>query len=178
MVFKSGSLGPKFELFLMFLFKLISSFYFYYHLCKMKFKIIITFLFFATNIYSQNWETNFEVSKNRAEKEKKFIIMVFQGSDWCVPCMKLDKEIWTSEEFVNYSDENLIMLKVDFPKKRKNKLSQVQQEHNNVLAEKYNTVGYFPFVVLVDYNGNVIGTTAYKKVSPNKYIEIIESFQL
>jgi thiol-disulfide isomerase/thioredoxin len=75
--------------------------------------------------------------------------MVFQGSDWCAPCMKLDKEIWTSEEFVNDSDENLIMLKVDFPKKRKNKLSQVQQEHNNVLAEKYNTVGYFPFVVLV-----------------------------
>ena len=144
----------------------------------MKLRIIVALLFFITNGFSQNWETSFEVSKDKAEKEDKLIVMVFQGSDWCVPCMKLDREIWTSEEFVNYSDENLIMLKVDFPKKRKNKLSQVQQEHNNVLAEKYNTVGYFPFVVLVDYNGNVIGTTAYKKVSPNKYIEIIESFQL
>ena len=144
----------------------------------MKLRIIVALLFFITNGFSQNWETSFEVSKDKAKKEDKLIVMVFQGTDWCVPCMKLAREIWTSAEFVNYSDENLIMLKVDFPKKRKNKLSEVQQERNNVLAEKYNTVGYFPFVVLVDYNGNVIGTTAYKKVSPNKYIEIIESFQL
>jgi thioredoxin-related protein len=143
----------------------------------MKFKIIITFLFFATNIYSQNWETNFEVSKNRAEKEKKFIVMVFQGSDWCAPCMKLDREIWTSIEFVNFSDENLVMLKVDFPKKRKNKLSKIQQEHNNNLAEKYNTVGYFPFIVIMDFNGNVVGTISNKKKSAMEYIEIIESFQ-
>jgi thioredoxin-related protein len=142
----------------------------------MKLRVIIGLLFFITNGFSQNWETSFDVSKDKAEMEDKLIVMVFQGSDWCVPCMKLDREIWTSEEFVNYSDENLIMLKVDFPKKRKNKLSEVQQEQNNALAEKYNTVGYFPFVVLVDYKGNVVGTTAYKKISPDKYIEIIESF--
>ena len=143
----------------------------------MKFRIVVVFLFFVTNGFSQNWETNFEVSKDRAENEDKIIVMVFQGSDWCVPCMKLDREIWISEEFIKYSDENLIMLKVDFPKKRKNTLTKVQQEHNNELAEKYNTAGYFPFIVILDNNGNVIGTTSYKKLSPKKYIEIIESFQ-
>jgi hypothetical protein len=69
------------------------------------------------------------------------------------------------------------MLKVDFPKKRKNKLSKIQQEHNNNLAEKYNTVGYFPFIVIMDFNGNVVGTISNKKKSAMEYIEIIESFQ-
>ena len=142
----------------------------------MKLRIVVVLLFFVTNGFSQNWETNFDVAKDRAEKEGKSIVMVFQGSDWCAPCMKLDKEIWTSQEFISYSDENLVMLKVDFPKRKKNALNETQQEHNNILAEKYNTVGYFPFVVVVDYNGKVIGTTAYKKVSPDKYIEIIKSF--
>ena len=142
----------------------------------MKLRIVVVLLFFVTNGFSQNWETNFDVAKDRAEKEEKSIVMVFQGSDWCAPCMKLDREIWTSQEFINYSDENLVMLKVDFPKRKKNALSETQQEHNNILAEKYNTVGYFPFVVVVNHSGKVIGTTAYKKVSPDKYIKIIKSF--
>ena len=88
----------------------------------MKLRIVVVLLFFVANGFSQNWETNFDVAKDRAEKEGKSIVMVFQGSDWCAPCMKLDKEIWTSQEFISYSDENLVMLKVDFPKRKKNAL--------------------------------------------------------
>ena len=33
--------------------------------------------------------------------EDKNIIIVFSGSDWCAPCIKLDKNIWQSDAFKN-----------------------------------------------------------------------------
>ncbi len=128
--------------------------------------------------YSQHWETNFEKAKELATKENKTIIIVFQGSDWCAPCMKLEKEIWSNDEFIAHANNNYIMLKADFPKRKKNALDPKQQEHNNELAEQYNTAGYFPFVVIVNKDGDVLGNTGYKKVEVKKYIEILESFKL
>ena len=68
------------------------------------------------------------------------------------------------------------MLQADFPRKKKNSLNIEQQEKNNALAEKYNKNGYFPFVVVLDKNGNVLGETSYKKTSPNEYINELNSF--
>ena len=42
------------------------------------------------------------------------------------------------------------MLKADFPRKKKNLLPKPQQKNNNKLAEKYNSNGHFPFVVVLD----------------------------
>ena len=50
-------------------------------------KYLMTFLFLATTAfgYSQNWNTNFDEAKIKAEKENKNILLVFSGSDWCGP---------------------------------------------------------------------------------------------
>jgi len=141
-------------------------------------KIFLTFtLLLITFVgFSQNWITDFDVAKETASKENKKIILVFQGSDWCAPCIKLDTEIWSSEEFKNYADQNFVMVKADFPRKKKNELDDQQQQKNNALAEKYNTRGYFPYVVVLDENATVLGSTGYKKVNPTEYIEILSSF--
>jgi thioredoxin-related protein len=101
---------------------------------------------------------------------------VFQGSDWCAPCIKLDREIWSSEEFKTYAEKNFVEVKADFPRKKKNTLSKEQQLKNNQLMEKYNTRGYFPFVAILDKNGNLLGNTGYKKTSPAAYIKLLASF--
>ena len=125
---------------------------------------------------AQDWQTDFETAKSLAAEQDKPIILVFQGSDWCAPCIKLEKEIWSSEDFIAYSKEHYIMLKADFPRKRQNSLSAEQQEKNNALAEKYNKEGYFPLVVVLDKEGKVLGTTGYKKLTPSEYIEFLNSF--
>tara|TARA_B100000768_G_C11284835_1_gene381705 strand:- start:9807 stop:10235 length:429 start_codon:yes stop_codon:yes gene_type:complete len=127
-------------------------------------------------IYSQNWETSYENSVKSAIVQNKKIILVFQGSDWCGPCIKLSKEIWSSQEFIDYSKENYVLLQADFPRKKKNALSEEQQNINNFLAEKYNPNGYFPLVVILNKNGGVLGETSYKKVTPKQYINLLESF--
>ena len=97
--------------------------------------------------------------------------LVFSGSDWCAPCMKLDRFIWQSEEFKAFSNDHFILLRADFPKQKKNKLSDEQQAHNDRLAAKYNRNGYFPLVVILNKNGEIIGTTGYKNLSPAEYIK-------
>ena len=46
------------------------------------------------NSFPQNWLTNFDEAKAKATNEHKNILLVFSGTDWCAPCIKLDKFIW------------------------------------------------------------------------------------
>jgi thioredoxin-related protein len=140
-------------------------------------KLFITSLLLTFSIISssQSWVTDINQAKKIASNENKKIVLVFQGSDWCAPCMKLDKEIWSSEEFKAYAKENFVMLQADFPRKKANRLSKEMQEHNNQLAEKYNQQGFFPHVVILDKSGIVIGRTGYKKSSPSEYIKHLNS---
>ena len=137
---------------------------------------VITLLFAVVSTLSaQDWKTNFSEAKAEAQKENKKLIMVFQGSDWCAPCMKLNREIWSSEDFQSYAKDHYVMLKVDFPRKKDNALPDEQQIQNGKLAETYNKKGFFPFVVVLDPKGQVIGETGYKHITPDEYIHLLNS---
>lgn len=140
--------------------------------------IVLSFAFFlfGCTVNAQDWLTSFEEAKLLATEKNRNIILVFQGSDWCAPCIKLDKEIWSTDEFKEYASTHFIMLKADFPRKKQNALDPTQQEHNAKLAERYNKSGYFPFVVVLDKEGKVLGETSYQKKSPREYISLLTSF--
>ncbi len=141
-------------------------------------KIILIGLFLSTitSLNAQEWLTDFDQAKEIAREKKQNILLVFQGSDWCAPCIKLDKEIWSTGEFKNFAKEHFVMLQADFPRKKKNQLEKIQQEKNNTLAEIYNKQGFFPHVVVLDNKGAVLGRTGYKKISPAEYIKLLSSF--
>lgn len=111
-----------------------------------------------------------------AKESEKPIILVFQGSDWCAPCIKLDREIWATSIFKNYAAENYVMLKADFPRKKENALSKEQTQANALLADKYNQKGIFPLVVLLDSEGNELGQTSYKRLTPEDYIKELNRY--
>jgi thioredoxin-related protein len=133
-------------------------------------------LFVAVTANSQNWTTDVEEAKISAQKENETIVLVFQGSDWCAPCIKLDREIWSTDEFKAYAKGHYIMLKADFPRRKQNALSEDLQNHNKQLAETYNKNGYFPYVVMLDENGKVLSENGYKKTTPKAYIKLLESY--
>ncbi|NND78407.1 MAG: thioredoxin family protein [Eudoraea sp.] len=126
--------------------------------------------------FSQEWQTDFDTAKQLASEKNLPIILVFQGSDWCAPCIKLDRAIWSSQEFITYATDHFILLKADFPKKKKNALLPEQQKKNRILAEAYNSKGYFPWVVKLTKNGEVLGNVSYQKMTPKGYIQLLESF--
>ena len=143
----------------------------------MKKIIIYLFVFISSLSYSQNWNTNFEDAKQYALKDNKNILLVFSGSDWCAPCIKLDNVVWKSEAFKSESEKNWVIYKADFPKKKANQLSPELTESNNKLAEKYNKNGSFPLVSLLDKTGKVIGMTGFKNISATDYIQLIHSLE-
>ena len=128
------------------------------------------------NLSAQEWQTNFEKAKDLAQKKDNHIVLVFQGSDWCAPCIKLDREVWSTAEFQDLAKDHFVMLKADFPRKQKNRLPEAQEEHNKMLASKYNPNGYFPFVVVLDASGKVLGETAYEKTTPKAYFNKLNAF--
>lgn len=141
-------------------------------------RILLFFVFMTSALsgFSQDWLTDFKQATQLAQKEDHNILLVFQGSDWCAPCIKLDREIWTSQVFKDYAKEHYVLLKADFPKRKQNRLSEEQQAHNDKLAEMYNRQGFFPLVVVMTPQGEVLGETGYHHVSPDEYIGMLESF--
>jgi len=141
-------------------------------------KLILSALLFFVILMAkgQEWQTDLDTAQKIATEKNQHIILIFQGSDWCAPCIKLEREIWSSDTFINYSKKHFTLLKADFPRKKKNKLDPIHQEKNNKLMEKYNKRGFFPFVVVLDKKGNVIGETGYNKMNPSEYIQLLESF--
>ncbi len=125
---------------------------------------------------AQEWQTDLNKAKELAIEKNRNIVLVFQGSDWCAPCIKLEQNIWSSEEFKNYAKDHFVMLLADFPRRKKNQLAAEQQKKNKELAEKYNPQGYFPYIVVLDKNGKVLGSTGYKKGGPQEYIDLLSSF--
>ncbi|WP_405383026.1 thioredoxin family protein [Maribacter sp. LLG6340-A2] len=143
---------------------------------KNKAWILLTMVFGISATFAQDWQTDFNTAKELAEAKNLPIILVFQGSDWCAPCIKLDRAVWSTQEFKDYAKEHFVMLQADFPRRKKNALSEEQLNKNKTLAERYNPQGIFPFVVVMNANGKVFGETSYKKLSPKEYISEINSF--
>ncbi len=139
--------------------------------------LFFLFTFFTlSSLTAQEWQKDMDAAKALAKKTDRPIVLVFQGSDWCAPCIKLDREIFQSDQFRLYASDHFVMLQADFPRKKKNALSPEMTAHNNALAERYNKRGIFPLVVVMDYEGKVLGETGYSSASPSSYILEIDSF--
>jgi thioredoxin-related protein len=141
----------------------------------MKYTIQLTMLLFSSLVFSQNWTTNIEEAKTAAAAQNKSIVLVFSGSDWCAPCIKLDRNVWQSEEFKQYAAEKVVLLRADFPKKKANVLPESLQNSNKALAEKYNPEGYFPLVVVLDAKGKVVAKKGYENQNAAKYIAELQA---
>ena len=130
------------------------------------------FLFFGNG-----WQADFENAKKQAEKENKLILLNFSGSDWCIPCIRLTKEIFESTTFKEFADSKLVLMNADFPRLKINKLSKDQQKKNDKLADKYNSQGIFPVTLLLDAKGNVIKSwEGFPNLSAEQFTGLLKGF--
>src|SRR5450432_4928500 len=107
-------------------------------------KLFLAAAFFFPIIFPPVWINNLEGAKQQAKKEQKLILLNFSGSDWCIPCMRLRKEVFDADAFTKYAAAHLVLVNADFPRQKINELSKAQQKLNDQLADKYNPQGSFP----------------------------------
>ena len=138
-------------------------------------KYIALFLLISSFGFAQETES-FAQKLEKAKTEHKKVLLYFSGSDWCAPCIKFKKFIVNTEEFKNFAAENLVLYNADFPRQSKNKLAKEIEKENEALAEKYNSKGQFPLILLLDENGNIVKKwEEYPKETVQEFIEKLKS---
>ncbi|MDB6034024.1 MAG: thioredoxin [Verrucomicrobiales bacterium] len=117
-------------------------------------KHVLTFLgvlMAASAVSAATWLTDFTAAQAKAKAENKPMLVLFTGSDWCGYCIQLRRTALSSAEFNSYAEQNLVLMEVDFP--RRKPLSPAQTKANEALAAKYGING-FPTLVLFNSSGS------------------------
>lgn len=124
---------------------------------------------------SSSWLTDFAKAQEEARAQQKQILLNFSGSDWCAPCILMKREVFEKEAFQHFANENLILVRADFPRNKKNQLDPAQKTHNEKLAERYNPQGKFPLTLLLDAEGNVNQSwDGYQNETSEEFVSLLE----
>lgn len=113
------------------------------------------------------WLINDREAFEAARVTHRPVLMFFTGSDWCVWSEKMEEEVFSTMEFAQFADRNLVLLKLEFP--RSYDLPQAQIKQNRNLQRQYGISGY-PTVVVTDDNGEVLGRLTYRQGGPQKFL--------
>ena len=120
----------------------------------------------------RGWIDDFDEAKRLAAKERKFILVDFSGSDWCGWCMKLDREVFATEEFLLKAPKKFVLLMIDSPRD-KTRLSEKAAKQNPGLRQRYGIRGY-PTVLILDSRGEVLYKTGCRAGGPIAYLKHLE----
>ena len=82
-------------------------------------------------------------------------------------------EVFSQDEFKEYAYENLILVKVDFP--RSIPQSNETKAYNQSLAQKFGVQG-FPTIIIINSSGKPVAKTGYQAGGAGNYISHIKSY--
>lgn len=96
-------------------------------------------------------------------------MLFFTGSDWCGWCHRLQRNVFAKPAFIKWAKENVILLELDFP--RKKQLPPELQQQNFQLQRAFRVTGYptvWFFTMVKDastgqYNITPYGSTGYPR---------------
>jgi protein disulfide-isomerase len=113
------------------------------------------------------WYTELAKAQAASNESNKPIFAFFTGSDWCGWCHKLQAEVFAKAAFKEWARQNVILLELDFPR-RKQLAPEIAQQNMN-LQQAFQVRGY-PTVWLFyaqtnpttnEINLNALGSTGY-----------------
>ena len=122
----------------------------------------------STEYETGAWTESWDLALSAAKELKRPILVNFTGSDWCVWCIRLVNEVFSQDEFHKYAKENLVLLKLDFP--RNLPQTEALKKQNSVLQQQFGIQGY-PTIMLADSDGKEINRTGYQKGGAASYVK-------
>ena len=99
----------------------------------------------------EGWLVSFEKAKAAAAKEGKAIFMEFTGSDWCPPCIALQKNVLSKDAFKQEMPKHFILLKLDSPRDKSKQTPEEIAQYKK-LSTEYAVRGV-PTIYLADATG-------------------------
>ena len=146
----------------------------------MKKILVIAFLTLTSmSIQAQEeltWHTDMSKATDISIKVNKPMFLFFTGSDWCGWCIRLQKEVFKTPEFIKWAKDNVVLVELDFP--RKNNQTEEIKSQNAQLQQQLQVRGY-PTVWFVSaaktaeakVNLTALGSTGYVAGGPKVWID-------
>lgn len=148
-------------------------------------KLFITMLLIMGSLTIQaqelEWHTDLSKAVKVSNKTKKPMMLFFTGSDWCGWCIRLQKEVFQTPEFIAWAKSNVVLVELDFP--RRTPQAPALQAQNAQLQQFFGVRGY-PTVWFAtgksDKEGKVdflpIGSTGYVAGGPTAWLAVADGF--
>ena len=127
-----------------------------------------------TNSSKPGWITSYEQGQEEAKANNKLVLLDFTGSDWCGWCILLDREVFSKPQFKEYADKNLVLVEVDFPKRKP--MPDAMRMQNIRLAQRYGIQG-FPTIIVLNGDGKVVAELGYMQGGPKAFIAELEKLK-
>lgn len=108
----------------------------------------------------------------QAAQTGKKIMLVFSGSDWCIPCIQFNKKILTDSTFLHFAQDSLVILEADFPQRKK--IASPLRTQYDSLAAAFNPRGSFPQVVLLSPEKKLMANVPYQQETPAGFISTLK----
>ncbi len=89
---------------------------------------------------AEGWLVDINEAYAISKKTGKPIMANFTGSDWCGWCIRLKSEVFDKPEFKKWADKNVVLIELDFPRKKQLPDEIVQQ--NAGLQKAFQVNGY------------------------------------
>lgn len=86
------------------------------------------------------WHTDLGKARELSDAQNKPIFGFFTGSDWCGWCRKLQNDVFAKPAFVEWANKNVILLELDFP--RRKQLPPELMQQNQALQQAFKVAGY------------------------------------
>jgi thioredoxin-related protein len=129
--------------------------------------LITIILSFGIAAQAENWNEDFEKVSSQAKTSGKYLLLNFSGSDWCPYCVKLEREVLSHEVFKTFAKENLVYVLIDFPRDKYQ--SDKRKKENKKLLKQFRVRG-FPTLIVLSPDGELLGTTGYRRGGPEQYV--------
>ncbi len=131
-----------------------------------RFSIALSAVFFAQSaVVAETWTTDYSAGLASARQRDRAVFLFFTGSDWCGYCQALDRDVLSTPQFASFADENLVLVKVDFP--HNTSLPPGQAERNEALARGFGIHG-FPTILIINPKGQAVGKLGYRPGTPGE----------
>lgn len=129
---------------------------------------------------NEGWLVKLDEAYTLSKKTGKPILANFTGSDWCGWCKRLTADVFSKPEFKKWADKNVVLLELDFPR-RKQLPEDIRQQNFN-LQQGFNVRGYptiWVFNLEKDpktgsFNIDPLGNSGYRKTVEQFTSEIDE----
>ena len=126
------------------------------------------------DLFQLKWHTDVTKAINISMETEKPLFFFFTGSDWCGWCIRLQKEVFFKPEFAKWANENLVLVELDFP--RRKKLDESLRQQNDNLRQMFGVRGYptgwivVPEIENKQVNFKRLGSQGYVKGGPSAWI--------